>query len=290
MASHKQLGLFMPPVTVMAILNATPDSFSDGGRLHSRNLLLQAAETALTAGAAILDIGGESTRPGSLPVEEAEELSRIIPAIEAIHQTFPTAQISVDTRKSVVAKAALQAGASIVNDVSGLQYDPAMAGVCGQAGCQVIITHSQGTPETMQHNPHYPNGVIPDVYAFFERQIDLATQAGVKREAIILDPGFGFGKTLAHNLELLNHLDAFLPLGLPLLAGTSRKAFLTLGKKDIPVTERESLTAVTLALAIERGATYVRVHNAVVQAPAIHLTKATLGSTMINSPNQPLRA
>jgi dihydropteroate synthase len=268
----------MSSVQIMAILNLTPDSFSDGGALSSMDVLLQAAEDALAAGAHILDMGGESTRPGAQSVPEQEELSRVIPAIEAVHQTFPDALISIDTRKSTVAQAALRAGACIVNDVSGLQYDPAMAEVCGKAECQVILTHSQGTPETMQRNPSYPQGVTTEVSAFFEQQIQSAKQAGIQKESIILDPGFGFGKTIAQNLELLNHLDAFLALNCPLMAGTSRKTFLTLGKTDIPPQNREALTALTLALAIERGATYIRIHDTHTQVPAVKLIEATLAS------------
>jgi dihydropteroate synthase len=268
----------MSSVQIMAILNLTPDSFSDGGALSSVDVLLQAAEDALAAGAHILDMGGESTRPGAQCVPEEEELKRIIPAIKAVHQTFPEALISVDTRKSIVAQAALRAGACIVNDVSGLQYDPAMAEVCGREDCQVILTHSQGIPETMQQNPSYPQGVIFEISAFFEQQIQYAKRSGIQKEAIILDPGFGFGKTTEQNLELLNHLDAFLTLGCPLMAGTSRKTFLTLGKTDIPPQNREALTALTLALAIERGATYVRIHDTQTQAPAIRLIEATLKS------------
>ncbi|WP_373531374.1 dihydropteroate synthase [Vampirovibrio sp.] len=266
----------MSSVQIMAILNLTPDSFSDGGRLSSQESLLQAAETALKAGADILDMGGESTRPGARCVPEQEELSRVIPAIEAVRQTFPNASISVDTRKATVAQAALRAGATMVNDVSGLQYDPAMAEVCAGANCPVILTHSQGTPETMQHNPSYPQGVITEVASFFERQIQYAHKAGVRQASIILDPGFGFGKTLAQNLELLNHLDALMTLGCPLMVGTSRKTFLTLGVTDIPPEEREALSALSMAFAIERGARYVRVHNPKLQAPAVRLIEATL--------------
>lgn len=270
----------MPQVRIMTILNTTPDSFSDGGNLTSADRILKAAGSAISAGTDILDIGGESTRPGAETVDEQEELERVLPAIRAIQREFPTIAISIDTRKAKVAKAALEAGATIVNDVSGLLYDPAMADVCGQAGCQLVLMHSQGTPATMQNNPDYPNGVTQTVYTFFERQIEQAIRAGVRREDIILDPGFGFGKTLQHNLELLNRLSEFTTFGLPVLAGTSRKSFLTLGKNDIPPQEREVLTAASLTLALTQGATYLRIHDPVTQIPAIRLVEATLETTL----------
>lgn len=269
----------MSPVQIMTILNATPDSFSDGGWLNTESALLKAAENALVAGTDILDIGGESTRPGSQEVAPQEEMARVIPAIEAILKEFPQTRISIDTRKSMVARAALQSGAQIVNDVSGLQYDPAMAEVCAQARCELILMHSQGTPDTMQQAPSYPDGVIQEVSAFFVRQINLAVQAGVERHHIILDPGFGFGKNLEHNLTLLNQLETFKTLGLPILAGTSRKSFLTLGDQTIAPSHREALTAVSLAMAVERGATFIRIHDPVTQIPCVRLVEATLKHT-----------
>ncbi|HEY9688178.1 MAG TPA: dihydropteroate synthase [Coleofasciculaceae cyanobacterium] len=263
---------------IMAILNVTPDSFSDGGQLANQDILLQAAAQALTAGADILDIGGESTRPGAEAISEEEELARVVPSIEAIRKHFPEAVISIDTRKSAVAEAALQVGASIINDVSGLQYDPEIATVAALHAARLILMHSQGTPETMQINPAYPTGVIPEIKAFFARQIERAVAAGVRREHMILDPGFGFGKTLQHNLELLHYISDFSDFGLPLLAGTSRKSFLTLGDKEIAASEREALTAATLALAIQGGAGMVRVHDARAQAPVVRMIDAVLNT------------
>jgi dihydropteroate synthase len=260
----------------MAILNITPDSFSDGGRLATIDAALREAAYALAAGATILDIGGESTRPGAQTIPTHEEIARVCPVIEAIHERFPDAQLSIDTRKAPVAVAALQAGAQIINDVSGLQYDPALAEVAAAYGAQLIIMHSQGTPETMQQNPFYTNGVVEEVGYFFEQQIERALQAGVPREHLILDPGFGFGKTVAHNLTLLQQLDRFHEFGLPLLVGISRKSFLTLGNRDIPVTERESLTAAAITVALQKGATYVRVHDVETQVPVIRLAEALL--------------
>jgi dihydropteroate synthase len=260
---------------IMAILNITPDSFSDGGKLSTVEAAVQQAAHAIAAGAHILDIGGESTRPGAATIDPAEEVARVRPVIEAIHDAFPSARISIDTRKALVAKAAIQAGASMINDVSGLQYDSAMAKVAADTGAQLIIMHSQGTPETMQQNPHYTNGVVTEVLRFFERQIAFALSAGVQREQLILDPGFGFGKTIAHNLTLLQQLSRLRTFGLPLLVGTSRKSFLTLGNQDIPVNEREALTAASITLALQQGASYIRIHDVATQVPVIRLVEAT---------------
>jgi dihydropteroate synthase len=270
--------MFQPahPIQIMAILNLTPDSFSDGGRLDSLDAALQQAERALAAGADILDIGGESTRPGAATIDPELEISRVLPAIRAIHKHFPQAVISIDTRKSSVAKAALEAGARIINDVSGLQYDPAMAETAAQFDATLILMHSQGTPETMQQNPQYPHGVVTEVSAFFERQIERAVQAGVSAEHIVLDPGFGFGKTLQHNLLLLHHLHQFLRFGLPVLIGTSRKSFLTLGNRHIEVDRREALTAASVALGMQQGARWIRVHDMETQIPVIRFIEASL--------------
>jgi dihydropteroate synthase len=265
-------------VQLVAILNVTPDSFSDGGCLDSVDAALRAAEGHLEAGAAILDIGGESTRPGALPTPEAEEKARVLPVIRAIRQRFPDVVISIDTRKAAVAEAALDAGASIVNDVSGLQFDAAMAETIARAGAGLILMHSRGTPETMQRDPHYPGGVVEEVTAFFERQLAFAVATGIRRERMILDPGFGFGKTRAHNRTLLARLDAFHALGCPLLVGLSRKSFLSPPEESasVPVPEREALTAAGVALAVDRGAAYVRVHDTVTQGPVVRFAEAVL--------------
>lgn len=274
-------------VRLVAILNVTPDSFSDGGRLSTPDIALRAAETSLEAGAAILDIGGESTRPGALPTPATEEAARVLPVIRAIHRHFPEAVISIDTRKAVVAEAALEAGARIVNDISGLQYDAAMADTVARAEAGLILMHSQGTPETMQRDPHYPDGTLQTIYAFFERQLAYAVAAGIRREAIVLDPGFGFGKTRLHNLTLLARLDAFHTLGCPLLVGLSRKSFLTLAE-DIPVSEREALTAAGVALAVQKGAAYVRVHDIAAQLPVVRFAEAVRQATHLEEGALPL--
>lgn len=269
------------PIRIMAILNVTPDSFSDGGAIACVEDALKAAERAVQAGADILDVGGESTRPGAKTVEPKEEIARVVPVIEAIHQAFPEIPISIDTRKAAVAEAAVQAGASIINDVSGLQYDAILADVAARYETKLVIMHSQGTPETMQKNPVYPNGVVEEVHVFFERQIALAENAGVNREHIILDPGFGFGKTLEHNLTLLKGLEAFQSFALPVLVGTSRKSFLTLGKAEITPDRREALTAASMAMALQKGASVVRVHDVETQAPVIRLLELLLDPSAI---------
>ena len=260
----------------MAILNITPDSFSDGGQLfgedfnQSVDAVLATAQSALDAGADVLDIGGESTRPGAQAVSLDEELCRVLPVIKALRQVFPKAILSIDTRKAEVARRAVEAGAGIINDVSGLQYDPAMAKTAAQTGAYLVIMHTQGTPEVMQQNPVYPKGVMAEITNFFQQQSETAIAAGVSPEHIILDPGFGFGKTVDHNLELLTRLAEFKTLGYPLLVGTSRKSFLTLGQ-SIPASQRDALTAASLATAIANGASMLRIHNVPALSPVIHL-------------------
>lgn len=273
------------PVRIMAILNVTPDSFSDGGRFTGVDAVLQTAETSIAAGADLLDIGGESTRPGAVTVPEEEEIARIQPVIAGLHQRFPQVALSIDTRKAAVAQSALDSGASIINDVSGLCYDAAMASLAARYKATMIIMHSQGDPQTMQQNPQYPQGVTETVGRFFETQIAFAEQAGVPKDKIILDPGFGFGKTRTHNLTLLAQLGSFQKLGCPILAGLSRKTFLSPvsehGETLLGPTEREELTAAGVAMAIERGAQYIRVHDIKRQTPVIRLAEAVLRSGAI---------
>lgn len=252
----------------MAVLNCTPDSFSDGGQYLEQEPLLAAAQEAVNCGASILDIGGESTRPGAATIPDEEELQRVIPAIQAIRQRFPDTCLSIDTRKASVARAAIQAGATMINDVSGLTYDPAMADVAAETGAALVIMHTQGTPETMQLNPTYDD-VVQEVMAFLSKRTAQAMATGVSRENIWIDPGFGFGKTLADNLALLRNLSSFNALGYPVLVGTSRKSFLTLGDKSIPPDQREALTAASLTTAIQQGAAAVRVHDIKTQGPVV---------------------
>lgn len=244
---------------VMGILNVTPDSFYDGGRYTQTETAVQRALQMVEEGADILDIGGESTRPGSQPVPEEEELHRVLPVIEAVRERTDT-PISIDTTKSRVAERALQAGACMVNDISGLGFDPRMAEVVAQHGALCCIMHIQGTPQTMQQNPQYED-VVRDISCYFEQRLALAERAGIPRENIWLDPGIGFGKRVEHNLEILRRLREFTVFGLPLLIGTSRKSFIGKVLGDLPPEERLEGTAATVAIAILNGANAVRVHD-----------------------------
>ena len=235
---------------VMAVLNVTPDSFSGDGIYLNPDAALARAEQFVDEGADLIDIGGESTRPGATPVDVDEELRRVIPVIERLAPRLPV-PISIDTYKADVARRALEAGATVVNDVWGLRQDPAMAAVA-RAADGVILMHNQvGT--------HYQD-LFGDILAVLRHSIDLAAQAGILRDRLVVDPGLGFGKTPAHNLEILDRLDVLRELGLPILVGTSRKS--TIGKVlDLPPDERVEGTAATVAIAIARGADLVRVHD-----------------------------
>jgi dihydropteroate synthase len=268
------------PFRLMGIVNVTPDSFSDGGlfldaqaaAVHGRELVLQGAD--------ILDIGGESTRPGAEPVGEAEELRRVLPVIESL--SGAAAQISIDTSKGAVARAALAAGATLVNDVSALRHDSQMAEVVAESGAYCCLMHMLGEPRTMQRDPRYED-VVDDVKAFLEERLRFAIDAGVAEERVLLDPGIGFGKTLQHNLELLRRLDELTAFGRPLVIGTSRKSFL--GRliaddrdREEPAGMGERLpgTIATSVIAFERGATVFRVHDVAPVHAALAVTAATL--------------
>jgi dihydropteroate synthase len=244
---------------VMGILNVTPDSFYDGGRYARAEAAVQRALQMVQDGADIVDIGGESTRPGSQPVPEEEELRRVLPVIEAVRGQVDV-PISIDTTKSRVAERALQAGACMVNDISGLGFDPRMAEVVARHGALCCVMHIQGTPQTMQQNPQYED-VVRDISRYFEERLALAERAGIPRENIWLDPGIGFGKTVEHNLEILRRLREFTAFGLPILIGTSRKSFIGKILGDLPPEERLEGTAATVAIAIMNGANAVRVHD-----------------------------
>jgi dihydropteroate synthase len=243
---------------VMGIVNVTPDSFSDGGRFEDPNAAAEAGTDMAAGGAAIVDVGGESTRPGAKPVWEGDEIERIVPVIRQL--AAGGAAVSVDTRKADVMTAAIEAGARMVNDVSALNYDDRSAGTVAAAGVPVVLMHHQGNPETMQDDPRYDD-VLVEVYLWFEERIAAAVAAGVARDKILIDPGFGFGKNVAHNLELMNGLALFHSLGCPLVVGASRKR--TIGAlSGEAAADRRLGGSIAFALkATEQGAQLLRVHD-----------------------------
>lgn len=260
---------------IMGIVNVTPDSFSDGGQCLDPNKAVAHAQKIAAQGADIIDIGGESTRPGAESVSVEHELARIIPVITRITGELPT-PISVDTYKSAVAEKAIQAGASIVNDISGLRFSPDMARVVAEHGAAVVIMHIKGTPRDMQHNPVYAD-VVGEIKTYLEESIERALNAGVAEEQILIDPGIGFGKTREHNLEILNRLGEFRVLGRPIVVGTSRKKFIG-AILNLPQPEqRIEGTAATVALGIERGACVMRVHDVAQMVRVARMTDAILG-------------
>lgn len=270
------------PYLLMGIVNVTPDSFSDGGLFLDPEAALTHARELLQEGADIIDVGGESTRPGAEPVAEDEELRRVLPVIDGIAASGAPVRISIDTSKAPVAQAALDAGASIVNDVSALRGDPAMAEVVARSGCECVLMHMLGEPRTMQAGPRYGD-VVDEVRAFLEQRMEHALRAGVSERQIVLDPGIGFGKTTAHNLELLRRLDELASLGRPLLVGTSRKSFLgriladAAGESEpAPADRRLQGTIATCVLAYERGARLFRVHDVAPVRAALTVAAATL--------------
>lgn len=247
---------------IMGIVNVTPDSFSDGGIFYDKHAAVAQAEKMIEDGADILDIGGESARPFSEAVSEDEEYRRVLPVIEAIAKRI-SIPISIDTKKSSVAKRALDAGAAIINDISALQADPEMARVAAEAQVPVILMHMKGTPKNMQVDPVYDD-LIGEIRDYFQSAIDYATRHGISRDKLILDPGIGFGKTLEHNLRLINHLSEFECLDLPILVGTSRKTFIRklLKQESNPMSPLvETGTQASIAASVSAGAHIVRVHN-----------------------------
>lgn len=244
---------------VMGILNITPDSFSDGGMHFDAQTAIDSGLQMVDDGADIIDIGGESTRPGSEPVLLEEELKRTIPVISALSRKV-SVPISIDTYKAEVARKALDAGASIVNDISGLRFDPDMPKVIAERKVPVVMMHIKGRPRDMQQNPVY-QALVPEVMDYFRISIRLAKKFGVPDNMMILDPGIGFGKTFTHNLQILNNLEQFTLLEKPLLVGPSRKAFLGKILNDAPALERREGTAAAIVVAIMKGADIVRVHD-----------------------------
>lgn len=261
---------------VMGILNVTPDSFSDGGRYLDPQRALAAATQMVEAGADILDIGGESTRPTrSGPVSPDEELSRILPVLREVRARFPNVLISVDTYKAEVAKVALEEGADIINDIYALRASPEIAQLVAAAGAGLILMHMQGTPETMQQNPQYGD-VAVDIKNFLRDRIALAIEAGVPEEAIAVDPGFGFGKTVEHNVELLARLEYFRLLQRPICVGVSRKSFLGALTGGLPPQEREEATLAAQCVSVMNGAAIVRCHDVQAARRALAVVDAVL--------------
>jgi dihydropteroate synthase len=255
----------------MGVVNVTPDSFSDGGRFFDPAAAIAHGLTLAAAGADLLDVGGESTRPGARPVPAAEELHRVLPVVQGL-AARTAVPLSVDTAKSAVAAAALAAGASVVNDVTALRGDPAMAGVIARAGAAVILMHMQGSPRTMQRRPRY-RAVVAEVAAFLRQAARRAQAAGIRRDRILLDPGIGFGKTAAHNLALLRALPALRRLGYPLVVGVSRKSFIG-AVTGAAVQDRLPGTLACLSAARREGVEVVRVHDVAACAQFFQMLKA----------------
>jgi dihydropteroate synthase len=258
---------------IMGVINVTPDSFSDGGRFYDSTMAIQHGRKLARDGADIIDVGGESTRPGSCGISSAEELRRVIPVIEALVREVEV-PISIDTYKADVAARAFEAGAAMLNDISALRFDPEMADVVVKHGAAVVLMHMKGTPMDMQTDPRYDD-VLEEVRTFLQDRIDVAQERGIPPEKIIVDPGIGFGKTVEHNLTLLKHLSYFRSLGKPILLGTSRKAFI--GRVlQAEVDQREGGPAATVVVGICNGANIVRVHEVAMMVPVARMTDAIM--------------
>lgn len=263
---------FGSEVALMGILNVTPDSFSDGGLFIGEDKAVNQALAMIENGAAILDIGGESTRPGSSPVREEDELKRVIPVIKAIRKVQKTMPVSIDTSKAKVAEAAVKAGANMINDISAGTFDKKMFSVARAMDVPICLMHTSDRPSVMQEKISY-NSLISDLYSFFMERIEAAVHEGIPSDRIILDPGIGFGKTTAHNLTLIRNVDMFQGLGRPILIGPSRKRFIgEVTQRDVH--NREFGTAAAVALAVEHGADLVRVHNVSAMKDVLGMTKA----------------
>jgi len=243
---------------IVGILNVTPDSFYDGGKYFSVEIAVERGLKMVAEGADIIDVGGESTRPGSKFVSPEEEIQRVVPVIEKLSRQTDV-PISIDTTKSIVAREAISAGASIINDISGLRFDPGIAQVAREFGAPLILMHSRKTPESMQQNVHY-NNLQKEIVEELEKSIQIAISYGVSRNSIIIDPGIGFAKTAEHNMEIIGHLDFLNRLQRPILIGPSRKSFIA-AITGAPAEERLGGTAAAVAIAISKGANFVRVHD-----------------------------
>jgi dihydropteroate synthase len=271
---------------IMGVINVTPDSFSDGGIYFNKDQAIQRGLELISEGSDIIDIGGESSRPGSYPVSSKEELKRVIPVISALREKTD-APISIDTTKSEVAKAALEEGADIINDISSFRFDPEMLPLAAQTDATVILMHMKGTPKTMQDNPYYDD-VLNEVKSFFEERIETAQASGVKTEKIIIDPGIGFGKRLIDNLTLINKLAFFNELNHPILIGVSRKSFIG-NILDLPPHERMEGTIASSVLSIIKGAHILRVHDVAPIRRAIAVTEAIINENSTHEVSKPYR-
>lgn len=251
---------------IMGILNVTPDSFSDGGSWRELDRALFHAEEMVRQGADLIDVGGESTRPGHIPVSIEEEIGRVVPVMEALKKRLDI-PLSIDTYKEPVARAALEAGADLINDIWGLKADAAMAGLIAEAGVPCCLMHNRKEAVYRDY--------LPEVLADLKETLEIADRAGIDRKTVILDPGIGFGKTLEHNLILMKRLECLHELGCPLLLGTSRKSMIGL-TLDLPVDQREEGTLVTTVMAVEKGCMFVRVHNVEANVRAVRMAEAIL--------------
>jgi len=271
LADGRQLNLAEP--LVMGILNVTPDSFSDGGKYLDTYQAVQHALELAKEGADIIDIGGESTRPGAKPVSQDKEILRVIPVIEAIREVSDI-PISIDTYKSQTARSALNAGADIINDITAMTFDHQMVELVAEKKVTVILMHMQGKPDDMQKNPKYDN-CVEELVDFFHKRIDYCHSKGIDKNKIIIDPGIGFGKRLMDNIDILAHLDSFQQLGCPLLIGTSRKSFINmLNQPRKLASQRIGGSVASMALAVYKGANIVRVHDVAETVEAIKVVMA----------------
>lgn len=265
-----------PKTWIMGVLNVTPDSFSDGGQYLDKDKAVERGLRLIEEGSDIIDIGGESTRPGSEPIPAEEEIRRVLPVIQALREKTE-ALISVDTTKSEVARAALDEGADIINDISSLRFDPGMAPLAAERGVPVILMHMKGMPKTMQVNPYYED-VLHEVRSFLQERIHEAQAAGIKRERIIVDPGIGFGKRLEDNLALINNLHVLGELDRPILIGTSRKSFIG-NILDLPPQERLEGSIASSILSMAHGAHILRVHDVAAIKRAVLVAEAIMNKT-----------
>ncbi len=258
---------------VMGIMNVTPDSFSDGGRFLRHDNAVHRGLELIQQGVDLIDVGGESTRPGSLPIMEEAEIKRVLPVVKTLVTKAP---VSIDTTKAAVAAMVLEAGAFLVNDVSGLTADPDMPRVIAEHDAHCCIMHTKGDPRTMQLNPHYDD-LIGEICDFLERQIEVALKAGVKQQKIWIDPGIGFGKTVEHNLQIIRELDRFKRFGMTILLGASRKSFIGAVLNGAPPLERVDGTIAACIIGMMNGANVLRVHDVERVVPAVRVAEAIMG-------------